>query len=397
MNESYSNKSASQQRIQVIANSLCRSETSIQTGGVKMFAQSVSKTIPFMGIRSDRLAYWLSTVALLFIMVLAPQVSQAQGEGSRCRRFNGRATFWMSSSGFHRGYIPLFLNGDCTPPAEGSTSAGSHGMVDSSDRQSAIATCNRNNGGQEHTVSPFGQFWSCNPVDSTTTEQDGGGGSSSSSSRGSSRTRWSYVPPKPAGPPTGEIIQQFGIKVSSELGLHSGIQFQRRDSAAVGISSVIEMGVRDVVDVWGTIDGEYQVCFPQAGAIIFLDAASSPRTVETISYFVEDGYTCAKLDTAGMLVLIEPSESLPATTTVSTGSAGALSQCQVTTLYNLNLRTTPSSTDEETIVTVISYQTTMTSTRRTQGWFFVIHEDNTGWISARYVNIYGKCRYSDIA
>ncbi len=62
-------------------------------------------------------------------------------------------------------------------------------------------------------------------------------------------------------------------------------------------------------------------------------------------------------------------------------------------MYNLNLRNAPGG---DTILTVIAYQTTMTSTQRTESWFFVSFEDMFGWIAARYVTTYGACRFGNL-
>ena len=351
-------------------------------------------------LRSGRVGIRLPLVFLLLLLLLAALPSaQAQASDKRCRRFNSRASFWMSSSGFARGNVSIYLNHDCAPPSEGTLSAGEHGMVDSWDRQDAIRKCNKNNGYSNNTVAPFGSFWSCRPV--TDSDSDSSSGNGKSNRKGGSKTVASSRRVVPAGPPTGELIQAYGIRVTATLGLHSGIQFQRRDGAAVGIQSVIDMGVLDVVDVWGIISGTYEVCFPRAGSIVFLDAATSPRTVSSIESEIKDGFTCASMDRAGMMVLAQ-SVASEATVPAAVGTAtvptiepvNQLTQCEVTTLYNLNLRSAPSG---ETILTVIAYQTTVTATQRTDTWFFVSFDEMQGWISARYVSTWGYCRTQNIA
>ena len=63
-------------------------------------------------------------------------------------------------------------------------------------------------------------------------------------------------------------------------------------------------------------------------------------------------------------------------------------------MYNLNLREAP---DGGAVLTIIAYQTKLTSTQRTNNWFFVSFDDLTGWIAARYVSTYGTCRSTNIA
>ena len=103
---------------------------------------------------------------------------------------------------------------------------------------------------------------------------------------------------------TGEQLLTTGFRVWAQYGLHSGIQFQRREIGAVGIQSLMDRGVLDVVDVWGYADQDWEVCFPQAGALVFLDAALSPRVAEAVAAYREDGYTCIAKDRAGMVVLM---------------------------------------------------------------------------------------------
>ena len=356
-------------------------------------------------VRSGRVGLRLPLALFLILLALIAGLPSAQAQGSdrRCRRFNSSASFWMSNSGFASGTVSIYLNDECSPPSDGTMSAGEHGMVDAYDRQDAIRNCNKYNGYSDNTVSPFGSFWRCNPETDTDSGSSSGTSRSNAKGKSSSKTVKSRRRVVPAGPPTGELIQAFGIRVTATLGLHSGIQFQRRDAAAIGIQSVIDMGVLDVVDVWGNVGGTYEVCFPQSGSIVFLDAATSPRTVSSIDSEVKDGFTCASMDRAGMMVLAQPAASeatAPAATARGTATAPSsalanqLTQCEVTTLYNLNLRSTPSG---ETILTVIAYQTTMTATQRTDQWFFVSIDDKQGWISSRYVSTWGYCRTQNLA
>ena len=348
-----------------------------------------------------RAGFWLLLAALLLLLLAAPPSALAQGSSGRCFLLSSRASFRMPSSGFLSGTIPVFLNTDCTPPSDGTYSAGEYGTVEAYDRDEAIRKCDKYNG-YSNKVAPVRRLWNCRPIIDDDDESSDVNENSSKKGRSKAAARRIV---KPAGPPTGEIIQRFGIKVTAELGLNSGIQFQRRDTAAVGLQSVIDMGVLDIVDVWGAIGGDYEVCFPRIGSIVFLDASNSPRTVESVEFDHRDGMTCAALDRAGMLVLVSAAPSAAAVSPSGTPQATTqlsatpqpttqLSKCEVTTLYNLNLRDAP---DGGAVLTIIAYQTLMTSTQRTDNWFFVSFDDLTGWIAARYVSTYGTCRSTNIA
>ena len=119
---------------------------------------------------------------------------------------------------------------------------------------------------------------------------------------------------------TGEQLLTTGFRVWAQYGLRSGIQFQRREIGAVGIQSLIDRGVLDVVDVWGYADQDWEVCFPQSGTLVFLDAALSPRVPESVPAYHEDGYTCIAKDRAGMVVLMPGSPS-PVAGRAAVGSA----------------------------------------------------------------------------
>ena len=101
-----------------------------------------------------------------------------------------------------------------------------------------------------------------------------------------------------------KLMRDTGLLVSAVYGLRSGIQCRRVDAAGVGNQSVKDLGVLDAVDVWGNIGLGYELCFPQLGRIIFLDAATSPRSVIDIKYGIRDGFTCASMDRAGTVVLV---------------------------------------------------------------------------------------------
>ena len=328
---------------------------------------------------SRRLVQAILFSALLLLLLAALPSAQAQGGDSRCVHFNERATFWMPNSGFVRGSVPFFLNGNCIPPSEGTLWAGQHGMVDPWDRQAAIDKCNQHNGNSNNTVRPFGTFWTCHPSTTTTTTTGTttkSGGSSSHSSSGGSANQ-----PRPAFDGKRPLA---GVVVAAELGTNSGIIFQRMTHHAVGIQSVIDRGVLDVVDVWGNANQYFEVCFPQAGRVVFLDAATSPRTVVEITNFTREGYTCGAMNRAGTMVLVNgagggtsPSaasnaalQKLIGDTSDPVSSAFELEECQVTPTYNLRLREEPWAKTLD----IVPQDTTVQAIARTKSWFKVAYE-----------------------
>ena len=177
------------------------------------------------------------------------------------------------------------------------------------------------------------------------------------------------------------MLNETGLRLAATYGLRSGVQFQRVDESGVGISSVIAMGIRDAIDVWGYVEQGVEVCFPQRGNLLFLDAATAPRTVSSIAAYDKDGYTCAALNRAGTVVLL----SGPPPTAVQ--QRLPLVNCQVTTTDILNLRANPYGA----VIGAVLDAITLSPLRRTPNWFEVRVEGSLGWISADYVTQVGNC------
>ena len=195
------------------------------------------------------------------------------------------------------------------------------------------------------------------------------------------------------GPSTGELLVSEGYQLSATYGLDSGAQFQRVGADGIGNQSVLDMGFLDAIDVWGYVSQGVEVCFPQHGNIVFLDAATSPRTVTAIPFWHENGFTCANLTSAGTVVLVMDG---PATPTVSDGSTTqtgsdqpvALNGCTIETTDLVNMRDEP---DGDQVLLVFLPGTVFAALQRTSGWFQVNFNGTLGWISADYVNTSGDC------
>ena len=87
-------------------------------------------------------------------------------------------------------------------------------------------------------------------------------------------------------------------------GLDSGVHFRQLDGAGIGVQSIIDAGPLAALDVYGYVEQGVEVCFPQIGRVIFLDARAMPRAITTLPATVRDGMTCAYLDSPGSLVLL---------------------------------------------------------------------------------------------
>ena len=350
-----------------------------------------------VGLRMDpeRLSLLILLAALLMLLLAAAPGAQAQG---RCRIYNSGWYFRMSG-GYIKGDLPLYDNSSCTPPSYGGSSAGKYGMVDDWDREAAIRSCIKHTGIKNMRVSPHGAlFWSCKPIK----DSDGDSGSGFGALGSANYRRREIQTSK---------LRLGSVKVSAELGLNSGIIFERYDHYAVGVQSVVDRGILDVVNVWGQASQNYEVCFPQAGAIVFVDAATSPRKVIDLDSYARDGFTCGAMNRAGQFVLVKgstPSSSNDAlarafidATNDDASSAIDLENCNVSSTHNLNLRDDPWGEK----ITVVPKHTSVPASARTESWYRVRFteaaeeaddaensaETFEGWISAWLSEGDGDC------
>ena len=208
-------------------------------------------------------------------------------------------------------------------------------------------------------------------------------------------------------PPTGELLVRQGYPLAARYGLGSGVEFQRVSESGIGIQSVIDLGYRDAIDVWGYVEQGVEVCFPQLGQVVFLDARTSPRTVRTLAYTYADGLTCVGLTVPGTVVLVNsignlPTPSAPAATRIPTSvpipapapaatarsQLQALTACKIMTTTYVNMRDAPAG---GAVLLVLTPHTVWTAYQRFGSWFQVRFYEQDGWVSADYVITQGAC------
>ena len=350
-----------------------------------------------------RVGHGVLFAALILLLFAALPTAEAQGK--RCMPQSSGWYYWHPDSGkFRAGSIPLYNNNRCEPPSDGSWGTGKYGMVSASSRAGAVSKCNSMNGVSNSTVSPSGgiSMWSCRIPSSSR-----GGSGNGNGSRGGSGSVGSYDAPQIPG---GEK-PMTSIQVAAELGMNSGIHFKRWGPWQVGVPSIIDRGVLDVVDVFGNANQYFEVCFPQKGAIVFMDAATVPRHIFDIPTFAKDSYTCGAMNRAGTLVLVRPATESSAqsvdqalvqrfidATNDPISSAIALEDCEVTSVHNLNMREEPWGVKLD----VLLKHTTVMATARTESWFRVNYERDDrdpveGWIAAWLSEGEGACDWAPYA
>ena len=95
-----------------------------------------------------------------------------------------------------------------------------------------------------------------------------------------------------------------GMTFEATYGLDSGVHFRQLDGAGIGIQSIIDAGYLAALDVYGYVEQGVEVCFPQIGRVLFLDARTMPRAITPLDANYRDGMTCVTLNSPGSLVLL---------------------------------------------------------------------------------------------
>ena len=95
-----------------------------------------------------------------------------------------------------------------------------------------------------------------------------------------------------------------GMTFEATYGLDSGVHFRQLDGAGIGIQSIIDAGYLAALDVYGYVEQGVEVCFPQLGRVIFLDARTMPRAIVPLESTVRNGMTCVSISSPGSLVLL---------------------------------------------------------------------------------------------
>ncbi len=170
-------------------------------------------------------------------------------------------------------------------------------------------------------------------------------------------------------------------------GYVDGTQCQQRDAGGVGNQIIVNYGFKMAIDIWGTVpENGVRICFQDTGAIILLDAATSPRTIVALRTVTDGDKRCADVDREGTAVLMELDFM---TSGLVTDLEIPLAECTVTTTDILNLRNEPAG---DTVLAVILNDVSLTSIMHVTSWFQVNYYGIVGWISADYVTTTGACQ-----
>ena len=176
----------------------------------------------------------------------------------------------------------------------------------------------------------------------------------------------------------------------------SGTSCQRVQGMGIGHPDVIAAMPSAVVDIWGWVTPNTEVCFwESSGSIKFIDTTLLPRTVTDLpAYSQPNSYTCAVINGAGQVALLPgspppvqaPAPPVQAAAAPSQGNQ-SLSGCMVRAQYMLNFRSAPGGE----VIDIIPYDAKLTALERTSDWFKVDYHGARGWVAAEYVAPEGNC------
>ncbi|MCY3799413.1 MAG: hypothetical protein OXG84_16525 [Chloroflexi bacterium] len=159
------------------------------------------------------------------------------------------------------------------------------------------------------------------------------------------------------------------------------------DHAGIGNQMLVNNGAIDAVDIFGWVAQPLKMCFLRpSGAIVLLDAATSPRTLMALRTWTEDGWLCATVDRNGTAVLM-PIEFF--SSGLIPEPIWDLTGCTVTTANILNLRSEPN--NASAIIANVLNDVTLTADKRATHYYRVNYYDIVGWLSSSYLSMSGTC------
>lgn len=159
------------------------------------------------------------------------------------------------------------------------------------------------------------------------------------------------------------------------------------DHMGIGNQMLVNNGAIDAVDIFGWVAQPLKMCFLRpSGAIVLLDAATSPRALMPLRTWTEDGWICATVDRNGTAVLM-PLEFF--TSGPIPEPIWDLTGCTVTTVDILNLRGEPNGASA--IIANVLNDVTLTADKRATHYHRVNYYDVIGWLSSNHLSMSGNC------
>lgn len=168
----------------------------------------------------------------------------------------------------------------------------------------------------------------------------------------------------------------------------SNVNCTHLDYAGLGNQILVDSGALQAVDIFGWVANPLTVCFQHdTGAIVLLDAATSPRNIVPLKTWTDGNEKCAYVDRAGSAVLMPLAFF---TSGVVADPIWTISDCSVTTTEILNLREHPNTTSG--VVANVLQNVTLTADQHSTRFYRVNYYGIVGWLSKDYLTVSGSCR-----
>jgi len=358
----------------------------------------------------ETVALLLALLSALTLFALLPAPATAQGNCVFYSDYNSELYMRFPSSNFISGGFMVYGDDACQGEASPGLVTGPLGYVRAPSQTAAASVCADVHHRAMEAYRDFTRYssleiWWCLDPDAQPTGNSGGRPSPGDSADDESVERHDTDSSVIRTHTCETLVRTTNLKMTATYGLSSGIQCRRIGAAGIYDAAIANQGVKDAVDIFGYAEQGYQLCFPQSGRIIFHDAATAPRAVVQAEFSYSGGFTCAALDRAGTVVLVEAPPALVSTgataviarpettqwikpgTDDAPGSAIPLRRCMVTPAATLRLRTAPWGRS----LGLVWEGNTASANARTRSWYRVRHEGRDGWIAAWLTASEGGC------
>jgi uncharacterized protein YgiM (DUF1202 family) len=185
-----------------------------------------------------------------------------------------------------------------------------------------------------------------------------------------------------------DVPLEIRYGIFARMIVEDGHYVRRTNSGMIGHQGLLDLDVRHAVDI-SVVPGldmsaGVRLCFNDRGTVFFLDARGAPRVPVRLDSFLEGDRTCVYIYTPGTVVVTR-NDVQPEPETVT----GTLVDCEITTVYRMNLRSEPSL--DGNVLTIIPNGVTLNALDRSGDWLRVIYQEFDGWVSVEFVNTSGTC------
>ena len=192
--------------------------------------------------------------------------------------------------------------------------------------------------------------------------------------------------------PTVRVSKQTLNELPEEIIVRywlDGAHGRRVGPVEISDAELIQQGIVDAIDLWGYVTPGVEVCFKRRGdELVFMDAATTPRTKLSWLGYASNGMTCTIIDRPGTMVLLGDTSSAGAGQPIASQPGSTLlSDCVVELTEYLNFRESPWGA----IINILAPGIGLTAVESADGWYKVDFYGRKGWIIGDSVIPIGNC------